>query len=125
MSFPGIPSNIIGFRVIFVMANSTSWFSTSTGTVSCSAFTFTLSEELISISVQLNVLVFPCRYNLPFRPASHHAVSPNRIVLPLYTDLMELRAGKEALRFSWNRAWHCGTDALLTCRRGSSAHTPE
>ncbi|KAK3541625.1 hypothetical protein QTP86_033055, partial [Hemibagrus guttatus] len=65
------------------------------------------------------------RYNLPFRAASHHAVSPNCIVLPLYTDLMELRAAKEALSFSWNRAWHCGTDSLLTRRRNNTAHAPE
>ncbi|KAB5533141.1 hypothetical protein PHYPO_G00128390 [Pangasianodon hypophthalmus] len=65
------------------------------------------------------------RYNLPFRAASHHAVSPNCIVLPLYTDLMELRAAKEALSFSWNRAWHCGTDTLLTRRRDNATHTPE
>ncbi|XP_058232589.1 rotatin isoform X1 [Hemibagrus wyckioides] len=65
------------------------------------------------------------RYNLPFRAASHHAVSPNCIVLPLYTDLMELRAAKEALSFSWNRAWHCGTDTLLTRRRDNTAHAPE
>ncbi|XP_060717775.1 rotatin isoform X2 [Tachysurus vachellii] len=65
------------------------------------------------------------RYNLPFHAASHHAVSPNCIVLPLYTDLMELRAAKEALSFSWNRAWHCGTDALLTHPRDNTAYTPE
>ncbi|XP_053467742.1 rotatin isoform X3 [Ictalurus furcatus] len=65
------------------------------------------------------------RYNLPFRAASHHAVSPNCIVLPLYTDLMELRAAKEALSFSWNRAWHCGTDTLLIRRRDTTTRTPE
>ncbi|XP_060755970.1 rotatin isoform X2 [Neoarius graeffei] len=65
------------------------------------------------------------RYNLPFRAASHHAVSPNCIILPLYTDLMELRAAKEALSFSWNRAWHCGTDALLSHRRDNTTRTPE
>ncbi|XP_046689537.1 rotatin isoform X1 [Silurus meridionalis] len=65
------------------------------------------------------------RYNLPFRAASHHAVSPNCIVLPRYADLMELRAAKEALSFSWNRAWYCGTDALLACGRTAGAPTPE
>ncbi|XP_053343881.1 rotatin [Clarias gariepinus] len=65
------------------------------------------------------------RYNLPFRAASHHAVSPSCTVLPPYTDLMGRRAAKEALSISWNRAWHCGTDTLLSHRRDNTTHTPE
>ncbi|XP_066500851.1 rotatin isoform X2 [Hoplias malabaricus] len=70
------------------------------------------------------------RYNLPFQCQSHHVVSPNCCVLPLYSDLLTLRAVRETLQFNWNRAWRCGTEALLTHLsnthlRTSTSHTPE
>ncbi|XP_062841406.1 rotatin isoform X2 [Trichomycterus rosablanca] len=67
------------------------------------------------------------RYDLPFRADSHHAASPNCTVLPPYADLLEVRAVREALSFSWNRAWHCGTDALLARAKDAPdpARTPE
>ncbi|KAJ8376596.1 hypothetical protein SKAU_G00071760 [Synaphobranchus kaupii] len=53
------------------------------------------------------------RYNLPFQVASHHAVSPYCIVLPLYSDVLTLKPAWEMLQFAWNRAWHSGIDNLL------------
>ncbi|KAL6462919.1 hypothetical protein MHYP_G00293410 [Metynnis hypsauchen] len=65
------------------------------------------------------------RYNLPFQSPSHHVVSPYCTVLPPYSDLLAMRAVREALQFSWNQAWHCGTEALLKHLRTSRSHTPE
>ncbi|KAL7840859.1 hypothetical protein AOLI_G00261820 [Acnodon oligacanthus] len=36
-----------------------------------------------------------------------------------------MRAVREALQFSWNQAWHCGTEPLLKHLRTSRSHTPE
>ncbi|KAI4902317.1 hypothetical protein NFI96_016186, partial [Prochilodus magdalenae] len=65
------------------------------------------------------------RYNLPFQSPSHHVVSPYCTVLPPYSDLLAMRVVREALQFSWNRAWHCGTESLLKNLRASRIHTPE
>lgn len=100
-------------------------FSTCASTISCLASSFTWRNTFPFQHGHKMLFLFLCRYNLPFRAASHHAVSPNCIVLPLYTDLTELKAAKEALSFSWNRAWDCGTGTLLTRRRDSTTHTPE
>uniref|UniRef100_A0A8C7PKK7 Rotatin n=1 Tax=Oncorhynchus mykiss TaxID=8022 RepID=A0A8C7PKK7_ONCMY len=53
------------------------------------------------------------RYSLPFRAASHHAVSPYCSVLPPYSDLLSLTPAKETLQLAWNTAWHSGIDNLL------------
>ncbi|XP_022539517.2 rotatin isoform X1 [Astyanax mexicanus] len=65
------------------------------------------------------------RYNLPFQSPSHHVVSPYCTVLPPYSDLLAMSAVREALQFSWNRAWHYGTEVLLKHLRTSRSHTPE
>ncbi|XP_072544678.1 rotatin isoform X2 [Salminus brasiliensis] len=65
------------------------------------------------------------RYNLPFQSPSHHVVSPYCTVLSPYSDLLAMRAVRETLQFSWNRAWHCGTESLLKHLRTSRSHTPE
>uniref|UniRef100_A0A8B9HVU0 Rotatin N-terminal domain-containing protein n=1 Tax=Astyanax mexicanus TaxID=7994 RepID=A0A8B9HVU0_ASTMX len=56
---------------------------------------------------------------------SHHVVSPYCTVLPPYSDLLAMSAVREALQFSWNRAWHYGTEVLLKHLRTSRSHTPE
>uniref|UniRef100_A0AAR2KTY1 Rotatin N-terminal domain-containing protein n=1 Tax=Pygocentrus nattereri TaxID=42514 RepID=A0AAR2KTY1_PYGNA len=56
---------------------------------------------------------------------SHHVVSPYCTVLPPYSDLLAMRAVREALQFSWNQAWHSGTEALLKHLRTSKSHAPE
>uniref|UniRef100_A0A8B9HZF5 Rotatin N-terminal domain-containing protein n=1 Tax=Astyanax mexicanus TaxID=7994 RepID=A0A8B9HZF5_ASTMX len=78
----------------------------------------------LSISY-LSLMMMLYRYNLPFQSPSHHVVSPYCTVLPPYSDLLAMSAVREALQFSWNRAWHYGTEVLLKHLRTSRSHTPE
>uniref|UniRef100_A0A8B9HY40 Rotatin N-terminal domain-containing protein n=1 Tax=Astyanax mexicanus TaxID=7994 RepID=A0A8B9HY40_ASTMX len=66
----------------------------------------------LSISY-LSLMMMLYRYNLPFQSPSHHVVSPYCTVLPPYSDLLAMSAVREALQFSWNRAWHYGTEQLI------------
>ncbi|XP_075906423.1 rotatin isoform X2 [Nelusetta ayraudi] len=53
------------------------------------------------------------RFHLPFKAATHHAVSPFRCVLPPSSDLLTLPPSRQALQVAWNAAWHSGMDNLL------------
>nr|XP_046227277.1 rotatin isoform X2 [Scatophagus argus] len=60
------------------------------------------------------------RYNIPFKAATHHAVSPYCCVLPPSCDLLTLAPTRQALQVAWNIAWHSGIDNLLEERHGVS-----
>ncbi|XP_014855672.1 PREDICTED: rotatin isoform X1 [Poecilia mexicana] len=53
------------------------------------------------------------RYNIPFKTATHHAVSPYCCILAPSSDLLSLSLARQALQVAWNAAWHSGIDNLL------------
>uniref|UniRef100_A0A3B5LE88 Rotatin n=1 Tax=Xiphophorus couchianus TaxID=32473 RepID=A0A3B5LE88_9TELE len=53
------------------------------------------------------------RYNIPFKTATHHAVSPYCCILAPSSDLLTLSLARQALQVAWNAAWHSGIDNLL------------
>lgn len=67
------------------------------------------------------------RFHLPFKAATHHAVSPFRCVLPPSSDLLTLPPSRQALQVAWNAAWHSGMDNLLEelPRAASSSTSPK
>lgn len=62
----------------------------------------------------MSPILWPCpRFHLPFKAATHHAVSPSCCVLPPSSDLLALAPARQALQVAWNTAWHSGIDNLL------------
>ncbi|XP_042319434.1 rotatin isoform X2 [Sceloporus undulatus] len=53
------------------------------------------------------------RYHLPIRVSSHHAVSPNSVVLPFSCELWASKHVSDMLKMAWNLSWFGGTDNLL------------
>ncbi|XP_060630977.2 rotatin isoform X2 [Anolis sagrei] len=53
------------------------------------------------------------RYHLPFRVSSHHAVSPNSVVLPFSPEFWTSKPVSDMLKMAWNLSWFSGTDNLL------------
>ncbi|XP_054893748.1 rotatin isoform X2 [Poeciliopsis prolifica] len=53
------------------------------------------------------------RYNIPFKTATHHAVSPYCCILAPSSELLSLSLARQALQVAWNAAWHSGIDNLL------------
>ncbi|KAH0617847.1 hypothetical protein JD844_016491 [Phrynosoma platyrhinos] len=53
------------------------------------------------------------RYHLPVRVSSHHAVSPNSVVLPFSCELWASKRVSDMLKMAWNLSWFGGTDNLL------------
>lgn len=55
----------------------------------------------------------PPRYNIPFKVATHHAVSPFCCILPPSSDLLSFAPARQFLQVAWNTAWQSGIDNLL------------
>ncbi|XP_074843618.1 rotatin isoform X2 [Carettochelys insculpta] len=53
------------------------------------------------------------RYHLPVRVKTHHAVSPNSVVLLLSSDCLTLKPVSDMLKVAWNLSWYNGIDNLL------------
>ena len=60
----------------------------------------------------------PCRFKIPFRASTHHAVSPYCCVVTPAADLLTFAPARHALQLAWNTAWYCGLDSLLDELRG-------
>lgn len=65
------------------------------------------------------------RYNIPFQPATHHAVSPFCSILPLSSEVLSLPPARQALQFAWNISWHSGIDKLLDVLCGPATDVTE
>ncbi|PWA18063.1 hypothetical protein CCH79_00004247 [Gambusia affinis] len=65
------------------------------------------------------------RYNIPFKTATHHAVSPYCCILAPSSDLLTLSHARQALQVAWNTAWHSGIDNLLEKSNGVACDTDE
>nr|XP_006121480.1 rotatin isoform X2 [Pelodiscus sinensis] len=53
------------------------------------------------------------RYHLPVKVTTHHAVSPNSVVLLLPSDCLTLKPVSDMLKMAWNLSWYHGIDNLL------------
>lgn len=65
------------------------------------------------------------RYRLPFRPAVHHSVSPNSVLLPPENDILKTPMPQEMLRVAWNVAWCGGLDNLLQLMKAGGSKLDE
>ncbi|XP_064363215.1 rotatin isoform X2 [Dromaius novaehollandiae] len=53
------------------------------------------------------------RYHLPIRITTHHAVSPNSVVMPLSSDCLTMKPVSDMLKIAWNLSWYHGIENLL------------
>ena len=67
----------------------------------------------------------PCRFKIPFRASTHHAVSPYCCVVTPAADLLTFAPARHALQLAWNTAWYCGLDSLLDELRGFRGEVSE
>lgn len=65
------------------------------------------------------------RYNIPFQPATYHAVSPFCCILPPSSEVLSLPPARQALQFAWNISWHSGIDKLLDVLCGPATDVTE
>ncbi|XP_029698407.1 rotatin isoform X3 [Takifugu rubripes] len=65
------------------------------------------------------------RYNIPFQPATYHAVSPFCCILPPSAEVLSLPPARQALQFAWNISWHSGIDKLLDVLCGPATDVTE
>ncbi|CAM9568149.1 unnamed protein product [Lampetra planeri] len=64
-------------------------------------------------------LVVEQRFHLPLVMATHHVVSPHRVIPPPPSDPLVAPPARDAIRLGWNLAWHQGVEALLQAHAAS------
>uniref|UniRef100_A0A8C4Z3H2 Rotatin N-terminal domain-containing protein n=1 Tax=Gadus morhua TaxID=8049 RepID=A0A8C4Z3H2_GADMO len=81
-----------------------------------------LDGTLATFSLPLSVTR---RFRIPFRAATHHAVSPHCCVVTPAADLLTFGPARHALQLAWNTAWYSGMDGLLDELRGFRSDVSE
>ncbi|XP_056440624.1 rotatin [Gadus chalcogrammus] len=81
-----------------------------------------LDGTLATFSLPLSVTR---RFRIPFRAATHHAVSPHCCVVTPAADLLTFGPARHALQLAWNTAWYSGLDGLLDELRGFRSDVSE
>uniref|UniRef100_A0A7M4EGZ4 Rotatin n=1 Tax=Crocodylus porosus TaxID=8502 RepID=A0A7M4EGZ4_CROPO len=78
-----------------------------------------LFDEVISSDIYSSQLTFSLpvavvrRYHVPVIVTTHHAVSPNILVLPISVECLNFKPVSDMLKMAWNLSWYHGIDNVL------------
>uniref|UniRef100_A0A7M4EF81 Rotatin n=1 Tax=Crocodylus porosus TaxID=8502 RepID=A0A7M4EF81_CROPO len=76
-------------------------------------------ETCISSDIYSSQLTFSLpvavvrRYHVPVIVTTHHAVSPNILVLPISVECLNFKPVSDMLKMAWNLSWYHGIDNVL------------
>uniref|UniRef100_S4RPM5 Rotatin n=1 Tax=Petromyzon marinus TaxID=7757 RepID=S4RPM5_PETMA len=77
----------------------------------------------LALNIKLEPLSLPLvveqRFHLPLVMATHHVVSPHRVIPPPPSDPLVAPPARDAIRLGWNLAWHQGVEAMLQAHAAS------